>query len=375
MTEAQPQPQDALERLLRKSGARQAVQQAQAGQAPPLGQEIADMTQAQEPPAAEPLAPLPEVEEPVPAEPRKFGSNTWLSRLIPLSVAAALAVVAGILLYNYRDAGAGKDATIKNLNSKLADAKSLAASASAKADEFEKTIARLEIDKARAEQELNRLKNEFQNASLNAGSVQMRATAAAEQAAKLQKELDAAQKTNAQRQAQAEELSAQMANLVRQDDARKDKNEKLRVELERTLGEYRQGINTQNNAIRQYQALRTQYQVLFDSAQQAYLGVKAGQNENLEARQAALKRSNLLKRLAPLRQQSLSEASRKALETSEVLLTRLGMVNAAAPAEVQEFQSLLKSSAVADQIDAVLAGTVESEALRGWPFEAKMILG
>ncbi|MCE5326848.1 MAG: hypothetical protein LLG01_10560 [Planctomycetaceae bacterium] len=375
MNEAQQQPQDALESLLRKSGARQALQQAHAGQAPAMGQEIADMTQAQEPPSDQPPAPLPEVDEPIPVDPRKFGANTWLSRLIPLSVAAALAVVAGILLYNYRNTDAGKNKDIQALKARLVQADAANALARKSIGEQESAIQRLQGEKAQADEDLAKLKVELQNARLQGASDKTRATQLGEQVAQLRKDLDESQKLNAQRQAQAEELSANMAAMVREVDAKKDKNEKIREELQRTMAEYHQGIAQQNNAVRQYQALRQQYAALFESAQQAYLGVKGGQNESLDARQAALKRSNLLKRLTALRQQSMSEAGRRALETSEVLLTRLGMVNAAMPAEVQEFQSLLKRSGVADQIDAVLAGAVESEALRGWLFEAKMILG
>lgn len=336
------------------------------------------MTHAQEPPAAGAVTPPPppETEEPIPADlPRKFGANIWLSRLIPLSVAAALLAVVGIFLYNSSSAGTGKEKTIASLRQELSGAEAAAAEAKTRAIDLENRIARLESAKAQAQQDLIKLRTELQNANLLTASVESRAAHAAEQAARLQKELDQSQKINVQRQAQAEDLSANMAKLVREVDAKKDKNEQIRAELERTLAQYRQGIAQQNTAVAQYQALRLQYAALFESAQQAYLGAKAGQDDNLDARQAALKRSNLLKRLAPLRQQPMTEASRKALETSEVLLTRLGMVNPAAPGEVHGFMSLLKRSGVSEQIDAVLAGAVESEALRGWLFEAKMILG
>jgi chromosome segregation ATPase len=96
--------------------------------------------------------------------------------------------------------------------------------------------------------------------------------------------------------------------------------------------------------------------------------------EPLQARQAAARQSQLIRRIAPVREQVSNPETRRLLDTLEILLTQLDLLNPADVAEVQAFSRRLRQSDIPRRVGEVLQNAQLSSAVRAWLVESEVVL-
>jgi uncharacterized coiled-coil DUF342 family protein len=113
---------------------------------------------------------------------------------------------------------------------------------------------------------------------------------------------------------------------------------------------------------------------LWNDYQQAYLAAAAPGETGLRAAQAAVRRSQLIERVAKLR--AAADASqRPLLDKLEVVLTRLEMVEAGTFVSEDLFRKLLATSEVVKRLEEALDSRTLPPQARSVYFEARLILG
>jgi chromosome segregation ATPase len=129
----------------------------------------------------------------------------------------------------------------------------------------------------------------------------------------------------------------------------------------------------QNNAEGQLAAIQMEQSALTALVQQVLLA-SATQGETLIERQAAARKSQLIRRGALLRSQVADPETRRLLDTQEILLTQLDLLNSADPAEVQTFMRLLRQADIPRRVsDVFQKGHVSSE-VQAWLVESEVVL-
>ena len=108
--------------------------------------------------------------------------------------------------------------------------------------------------------------------------------------------------------------------------------------------------------------------------QQVYLGAIAPGTEGLAARKAALNARRMLGRVAEVLSDVRSDSTRRLIGRLEVVLVRLGLLNTKRPGAREAFGKLLAGGKLPKQIDEALHAGDESQRVRAWLLEAKLIL-
>ena len=108
--------------------------------------------------------------------------------------------------------------------------------------------------------------------------------------------------------------------------------------------------------------------------QQVYLGAIAPGTEGLAARKAALSARRMLGRVAEVLSDVRSDSTRRLIGRLEVVLVRLGLLDAKRPGAREAFGKLLAGGKLPKQIDEALHAGDESQRVRAWLLEAKLIL-
>ena len=101
---------------------------------------------------------------------------------------------------------------------------------------------------------------------------------------------------------------------------------------------------------------------------------KAFDPEGLRTRQAALRHSQLLKRVAALRPNVPDAPTRKLIDAMEVALTQLDLLDLGNRAEIEAFGKLLRGMDLTDRVREVLLGGREDPAVGAWLMESQMLL-
>jgi hypothetical protein len=96
--------------------------------------------------------------------------------------------------------------------------------------------------------------------------------------------------------------------------------------------------------------------------------------EPLQARQAAARQSLLIRRVAQIRLQVSDPETRRLLDTLEIMLTQLDLLNPADAAEVQAFSRQVRQADIPRRVGTVLQNAQVSSAVRSWLVESEVVL-
>ena len=161
------------------------------------------------------------------------------------------------------------------------------------------------------------------------------------------------------------DLTEQRDEALRQKKAAGDALVQQRQRYDRALAEARDEARRE---------LDIQLAIAFANMQRAYLAVAGEGAEGLSARQAAAERSGVLERVVAAQRQDLTAETRRVLARTEVLLTRLSMLNPRIPDEATAFASLVRRSDLPRRLEALLAEGIPAAQTRSLLFEIKLIL-
>ncbi len=121
-------------------------------------------------------------------------------------------------------------------------------------------------------------------------------------------------------------------------------------------------------------ALKAQRSALLLSFQRLYLAAVAPEQQGWPARKIAARTADLAQQLASLRGRARSADAIRLLERLEVVFTRLDLLDTEDAAAVQSFEALLARSGLAGEIDRVLSSGTETVEVRASLLEARLIL-
>lgn len=306
-------------------------------------------------------------------------------RWLPAAVAAALLLAAGGLFVAWRvnrgqpvvrepdrpktrpgpraDEFAKLQAELRQARGELTNVKASLAAAVAAAGKAGK-------DESRLKTELLDLENRVTLAESQAAS-----------SAKILKEAQHKSDEQAGKLREAERRTKQAATELAKaraagEDARKklaQRQEELNVEMDRLRRLHNEAEKARHEAERKLQARKTEYAVMLKTLQKMYLSSYAQGRTGLVARQVAARRSRLLERCMKLRSQVRSSQTRSTFDTLEEALTRLDLLDTARPEDMRRFAGMVQAKRLPGRIDEALA-RMESEAVRYWLIEAKLIL-
>jgi hypothetical protein len=122
-------------------------------------------------------------------------------------------------------------------------------------------------------------------------------------------------------------------------------------------------------------ALEARPAAMWAAFSRAYLAATAPDETGLRALQVSVNRSRLLERCDELRKAVRDQSTRELLDRAEVVLTRLVMMDPAAPGAMDSFASLVRQSGIMADLDQALGAQAVPTAVWGWLMEARVILG
>jgi hypothetical protein len=122
------------------------------------------------------------------------------------------------------------------------------------------------------------------------------------------------------------------------------------------------------------QELRVRHREIVEAFQRTYLSSLAPGMRGIEARKTAARARQMIERLSSLSRSAGSEPTRQLLDRLEAVLTRLDLMNVDRPESGDAFQRLIRQDDLEAKLDAALSAPGQTESLRNWLFEAKLIL-
>jgi len=108
--------------------------------------------------------------------------------------------------------------------------------------------------------------------------------------------------------------------------------------------------------------------------QRAYFGAAAPGQAGLQARQTAARRSDMLARAGGVRRLVKADKTRRLIDRLEVVLMKLDMLERYDLKAEQSFASLLREGDILGRLDDALATAGEDVTVRVWLYEARLIL-
>jgi len=144
-------------------------------------------------------------------------------------------------------------------------------------------------------------------------------------------------------------------------------------ELRRVQKLHAGAVSDRQRARAELSVVQARYAAMLNSFQEVYLAIAASGRVGLRARQLAAGRAEMLRRLADLRVEAGDDAAGKLMDTLEVVLTRLELLDADDARAVRSFASLAGQALIA-RMDEVLAAGAVSPRVRNWLLEARLIL-
>jgi len=206
-------------------------------------------------------------------------------------------------------------------------------------------------------------------------------TEATNRVASLRKSLDAKGK-------QVEDLSAKVSSLEKDvaaadkalADARKkpttdpSRQAAAMEELNRMRDMHGRALAAERKARADLQLSEARKQAMWADFQRAYLSAAAPGDVGLAARQAAARRSGMVRRCGALRREITSEPTRRLFDKLEAVLTRLDLLDPYEPRAVDSFTALVRGGRLLGDIDAALTSRTMTDDVRAWLFEARAVL-
>ncbi len=175
------------------------------------------------------------------------------------------------------------------------------------------------------------------------------------------------------------QLALAQAGGVKADaDSEKHKRLKARFaiaidELKRQQETFRTAHAERDKAKRALARIKAHRQATLGQMSRIYLAAAAPGKTGLEALQEAMKRRGLLKQCIALQRRAKTDTDRKLLARTEVVLTRLGLLDASDSSAVSAFVVHLGRSDLIASLDALGPLTSDADA-QDWVFETKLIL-
>jgi chromosome segregation ATPase len=301
----------------------------------------------------------------------------------PLAAAAALLLAAGAVFYHPRHAAAPRagESDVAGLRQQLDRSREGLAAAEAKLasqarrhegtlDELRAALARLEEnDKAR------------QQAEAALESLQGRCTRLEEEntaldlaLADMQKEFNAANRDLKELKQGSKDILAKAEQLEPTRKRLKTVLELYKSETQRLQEMHSEARASLREARQQIQLLKARQAALLADVQGAYLAPARPAEMTLRTRQQAARRSMMVRRCAELREVAGSEDTRRLLDTLEVVLIRLDLLNPDDPDVVRSFAALVRESNLLEEIDDALASGRDVPQVRILLVEARLIL-
>lgn len=145
-------------------------------------------------------------------------------------------------------------------------------------------------------------------------------------------------------------------------------------ELQRVTKQQQQAESDATAARRQVAALLARHAEVVAAFQRTYLASIAPGEQGLQARKTAARARHMIDRCATLSSAASDEATKALLARLEAVLTRLDLLNPERPGAEEGFWKLLGRDDLQKQIDQALSAGGQSQDVRNWLFEAKLIL-
>jgi len=145
-------------------------------------------------------------------------------------------------------------------------------------------------------------------------------------------------------------------------------------ELNRMRDMHGRAMAAERKARADLQIAETRRQAMWADFQRAYLSAAAPGDVGLAARQAAARRSRLVKRCGALRRAVTSEPTRKLFDKLEAVLTRLDLLDPYGPGSVRSFTTMVRGGGLLGEIDTALTSQTMTNDVRAWLFEARAVL-
>ncbi len=326
--------------------------------------------------------PVPPPEQALHAPPRRRAVSGML-RWAPAAVAAAMLVAAGWLWLDARRlAGrvpaptaaapptrpappepAGLRAEAADLRQRLAEATERLAATDALGARLAELEGRLDRATARHATELGEALASATAAEAENRKLAEKLSAASDRLAELSEAKAAADAVAAR----VPKLEANAADLQRRLIASGDALDAARRAREEAVARLR-------HAAQRVELLQARHKQVVDAFQRTYLTSIAPGKRGLEARKAAARVRRMVERCNELLDDARGADTRKLLARLEVILTRLDLLNPDRAGVERAFDRLVEEGELGRQIDSVLTAGNESEAVRTWLFEAKLIL-
>ena len=145
-------------------------------------------------------------------------------------------------------------------------------------------------------------------------------------------------------------------------------------ELNRMRDMHGRALAAERKARADLQVLEARKQAMWGDFQRAYLSAAAPGDVGLAARQAAARRSGLVRRCGALGREITSEPTRKLFDKLEAVLTRLDLLDPYEPRAVESFTEMVRGGRLLGEIDAALTSKTMTTDVRAWLFEARAVL-
>ncbi|MDP6636539.1 MAG: hypothetical protein QGG42_16700 [Phycisphaerae bacterium] len=145
-------------------------------------------------------------------------------------------------------------------------------------------------------------------------------------------------------------------------------------ELKRQQDTFRTANAERDKAKQALAALKANHQASLDQIRRVYLAASAPGKTGLAALQEAIKRRGLLKRCVALQRKARTAADKKLLARTEVVLTRLGLLDLSDSSAVRSYVTRLNKSDLLASLDASLGPMSADADTQDWLFETNLIL-
>ena len=325
----------------------------------------------------------------MPATDRKSPFQTALRRYSAIAAVALPIVGAAILLY-VAFAGGGQNrpsAAVGPRQEELEEAKRAVVekTAAMKAVQGDLALVTDELDAASAD--LAKLAEKLQNKEALLGTAGTEKETLRESLTQIKTELDEANRVKDLQVAKlmtveknladaTDDLTTASAKLATVSGERDEVRQKLNLaaaETKKTHKSYLEVIRARDSLQAELDDLKNKYAGAWRDAQRAYLSVAAPEEYGVIGRQAALRKTNMIERVAAVRTLA-SEATKRTVDRLEVVLIHLDLANPADMSCARSVAELIQKGELIGAIDNVLVSGKETQRVREWLLEAKFIL-
>jgi chromosome segregation protein len=146
------------------------------------------------------------------------------------------------------------------------------------------------------------------------------------------------------------------------------------AELQRVHTQQQKAESESVTARQQVAAIQARHAEVVAAFQRTYLASTAPGEQGLQARKTAARVRHMIDRCAALSAASGDQSTRALLARLEAVLTRLDLLNPDRPGAGEGFWKLIGRDELQRQIDQALSAGGQSQDVRNWLFEAKLIL-